>query len=42
MSMVFAAQDTAILEGLEKGDTLKFYAVEKDGEIIIEELGIAK
>ncbi len=38
MSMVFAVQDAAMLEGLAKGDNVKFYVVDKDGKMIIEEL----
>jgi len=38
MSMVFAVQNAAMLEGLAKGDSVKFYVVEKDGKMIIEEL----
>lgn len=40
MSMVFAVQDTAMLEGLVKGDSVKFYVVDKDGKMIIEELEV--
>lgn len=41
MSMVFPVEDTALLKGLAKGDTVKFYVVEKDGKVIIEELEAA-
>ena len=38
MSMVFAVQDPSMLDGLAKGDNVKFYVVYKDGSMIIEEL----
>lgn len=41
MSMVFGVQDTAMLNGLAKGDNVKFYVVDKDGKMIIEELEAA-
>ncbi len=41
MSMVFGVQDTAMLEGLAKGDNVKFYVVDKNGKMIIEELEAA-
>jgi len=42
MSMVFGVQDKALLDGLAKGDKVKFYVVDKDGKMIIEELEAAK
>lgn len=42
MSMVFGVQDAAMIEGLEKGDNVKFYVVDKDGKMVIEKLEIAK
>ena len=41
MSMVFGVQDTAMLKGLAKGDNVKFYVVDKNGKMIIEELEAA-
>ncbi len=41
MSMVFPVEDTSQLEGLAKGDNVKFYVVEKEGKMIIEELEAA-
>ncbi len=38
MSMVFGEEDKAMLEGLAKGDKVKFYVVDKDGKMIIEEI----
>lgn len=38
MSMVFGVEDKAMLEGLAKGDKVKFYVVDKDGKMIIEEI----
>ena len=42
MSMVFGVQDTAMLDGLAKGDNVKFYVVDKDGKMVIEELEAAE
>jgi Cu/Ag efflux protein CusF len=39
--MVFAVQDMAMLTGLAKGDNVRFYAVDKDGNLVIEELQTA-
>ena len=41
MSMVFGVQDTTMLDGLAKGDNVKFYVVEQGGKMIIEELEAA-
>ncbi len=41
MSMVFDVQDVAMLQGLAAGDNVKFYVVEKDGKMVIEELEAA-
>ncbi|ASJ73713.1 copper-binding protein [Granulosicoccus antarcticus] len=38
MSMVFTVQDAAMLEGFAKGDNVKFYVIDKDGKMVIEEL----
>lgn len=42
MSMVFGVQDAAMLDGLAKGDNVKFYVVDKDGKMVIEELEAAE
>ena len=42
MSMVFGVQDPALLDGLAKGDNVKFYVVDKDGKMVIEELQAAE
>lgn len=42
MSMVFGVQDPTMLQGLNKGDNVKFYVVDKDGKMIIEEIEIVK
>lgn len=41
MSMVFGVQDVAMLQGLAAGDNVKFYVVDKDGKMIIDELEAA-
>ena len=38
MSMVFGVEDKAMLEGLAKGDKVKFYVIDKDGKMIIQEI----
>jgi len=38
MSMVFGVEDKAMLEGLDKGDKVKFYVIDKDGKMIIQEI----
>ena len=38
MSMVFGVEDKAMLEGLAKGDKVKFYVIDKDGKMIIKEI----
>ena len=38
MSMVFGVEDKAMLEGLAKGDKVKFYVIDKDGKMIIEKI----
>lgn len=38
MSMVFGVENKAMLEGLAKGDKVKFYVVDKDGKMIIQEI----
>ncbi len=41
MSMVFGVQDTSMLDGLAKGDNVKFYVVDQGGKMVIEELEAA-
>ena len=36
--MVFGVEDNAMLEGLAKGDKVKFYVIDKDGKMIIKEI----
>lgn len=38
MSMVFAVEDQSMLDGLAKGDNVKFYVIDKDGKMVIQEI----
>ncbi len=38
MSMVFGVENKAMLDGLSKGDNVKFYVIDKDGKMIIQEI----
>lgn len=38
MSMVFGVEDKAMLDGLAKGDNVKFYVIDKNGKMIIQEI----
>ena len=41
MSMVFGVQDTTMLNGLAKGDKVRFHVVDQGGKMIIEDLEAA-
>lgn len=41
MSMVFNVEDTAILESLAKGDSVRFVAVDKGGKLFVTEIQAA-
>ena len=38
MSMVFGVEEKAMLDGLAKGDNVKFYVIDKNGKMIIQEI----
>lgn len=38
MTMVFRVRSTSLLDGIERGERVLFWAVEEDGEFVIEEM----
>ena len=38
MTMVFTVEDETMLENIAKGDKVKFFAIDKDGKMVIEEI----
>lgn len=42
MTMVFQVRDTAMLEGLQRGETIRFRAIEEDGRFFVTHIVVVR